>query len=190
MDQEVNNHVERDEYAISEFVNSLILSQEDLDARIDPGSHKVRPKEKKNDDNDNDNDDYNDYSLIRKRKQAHDVELTDSEAPITDVPSSSRPYLIHSKHIKGVVAKLSRRHNHMLPTLMKNFMHRSERMKLCTAISNMMENIPIPSLQERLYNQRKESQDAQTADSEIWDSLKVHVTCREREWKNTQKYEA
>nr|GEX75022.1 hypothetical protein [Tanacetum cinerariifolium] len=72
-------------------------------------------------------------------KMAYDVELTDSEVPITDVPSSYRPSLIRSKHIKGVVANLSRRHNHMLQAVKKNFMHKSERMKLCIAVANMME---------------------------------------------------
>ncbi|GKA59934.1 hypothetical protein Tco_0759247 [Tanacetum coccineum] len=58
---------------------------------------------------------------------------------MTDVPSSSRPSSRRSKYIKGLVAKLSRRHNHMLQAMKKNFMHRSERMKLCIAVANMME---------------------------------------------------
>ncbi|GJV37971.1 hypothetical protein Tco_1410448 [Tanacetum coccineum] len=44
LDQDVNKIVEGDESAAVEFVDSLILSHKDPDTRIDPGSHKERPK--------------------------------------------------------------------------------------------------------------------------------------------------
>ncbi|GJY56961.1 hypothetical protein Tco_0456076 [Tanacetum coccineum] len=44
LDQEVNKIVEGDDSAAVEFIDSLILSHKDPDTKIDPRSHKERPK--------------------------------------------------------------------------------------------------------------------------------------------------
>ncbi|GJW97874.1 hypothetical protein Tco_0179682 [Tanacetum coccineum] len=44
MDEDVNKLVEGDDFTAVEFADSLIISQEDANTRIDPGSHKERPK--------------------------------------------------------------------------------------------------------------------------------------------------
>ncbi|GKD42502.1 hypothetical protein Tco_1267147 [Tanacetum coccineum] len=151
--------------------NSLILSQEDPNTRIDAGSQKESPKEEKDDDDD---------ALIRR-------EWTETKVYMFDVPSRSSSY--RAKHLRGVIAKVTKHRNKMIKNMKKNFTHRSEVQNLGAKIrdtfdkevfplvEDRMEDIPpasirIPALQEQLYKAMKDSSEAQVADSDIWVVLK------------------
>lgn len=134
-----------------EFANSLILSQEAPGTRIEPVSHKERPEEKES--AETDNDDHDDHALIRERKNCSSEtrkeqkqttiptptrstrddlssdktfidELMESDVPMPDKPSSSKPSFENAKHFHRVLSKVTKRRNNVIKTLKKHFISR------------------------------------------------------------------
>nr|GEU44010.1 phospholipase-like protein [Tanacetum cinerariifolium] len=117
-DEQVNKLIEGDE----RFTDSLILSQEDFGIRLEPESHKESLKEEKEDDD----CDYVDIALIRKRRACSlDIREENEQIPL---------------HLRGVVARVTKRENKMIKTMKKNFVHRSEVHNLCTKIEDTFDN--------------------------------------------------
>ncbi|GJU54573.1 hypothetical protein Tco_1228287 [Tanacetum coccineum] len=141
LDQEVNNLVEGNVSVAAEFTDSLILSQEDLGTRIDPWSHKERPEAQIIDDNVEDEEEESvEAALIwKKGKCSFDVR---------DTPIATPTFKSH----KGVVARLSRRHHHMLQSMRQTFLHKHEVKKLASMVSNMMDD-EIPSMVRHYTNE-------------------------------------
>ncbi|GJU92318.1 hypothetical protein Tco_1304741, partial [Tanacetum coccineum] len=166
-DEEVDKLIEGDE----RFEDSLILSQEDSSIRLEPGSHKESPKEEKEDDD----CDYVDIALIRKRQtcsleireekkqtplvttprspridlssdKAPAIELTETNISMFDVPSYSTSHCV--KHLRGVVARVTKRKNKKIKTMKKNFVHRSEVQNLCTKIEDTFDNEVFPLVED------------------------------------------
>ncbi|GJS00564.1 hypothetical protein Tco_0317072 [Tanacetum coccineum] len=93
--EEVDKMVEGDEEVDERFADSLILSQEDPDTRIDLGSHKKSPEKEKEDD-----DDYVDISLVR-RKQTCSLEFREEQkqTPLTTPLDPPRLTYLWTRHI-------------------------------------------------------------------------------------------
>ncbi|GKC28838.1 hypothetical protein Tco_1036132 [Tanacetum coccineum] len=94
LEQEVKKMVEGEEEVDVAFIDSLILSQEDPDTRLEQRSHKERPEDKNDDDDEDDNVDV----LIRRKQTGTTTELTDTDVPMYDVPSHSSQQ--RAKHLR------------------------------------------------------------------------------------------
>ncbi|GJY11681.1 hypothetical protein Tco_0380990 [Tanacetum coccineum] len=179
LDYEVDKMVEGEEEVDVGFVDSLILSQEDPDTRIDPRIQKENPKEKNDDDNDDDDDDKDDYNvdvLIRRKRtgsleikeqekqtliatpprsprfelsldKAPTTKLTDTNVLMSDVSSHSS--LQRAKHLKRVLAKVTKHRNNMIKTMEKNFVHQCNVENLCVKIVESLDKEVPPMVVER-----------------------------------------
>ncbi|GJW26217.1 hypothetical protein Tco_0040028 [Tanacetum coccineum] len=109
---------EEDEYDGDDFVDIVLLSDEESDDRIKHESHKEKPEEivddekkdddvkhndaknNKDDDDDDNDDDHNDQSLIRtQRTGSLEIRTTKMQAPIPSPPRSPRTNLYSDKAI-------------------------------------------------------------------------------------------
>ncbi|GKE66934.1 hypothetical protein Tco_1521095, partial [Tanacetum coccineum] len=178
LDEDVNKLVEGDDSTVVKFADSLILSQEDADTRIDQGSHKERPEAMNVDD----------HNVVDDQLQELTVtHVSSSEVP---PPSSSK----RSKHINRVVAGISRRHHHMLQTIRQTFLHKREVKKLAGMVGQVIDDEISPMVRSctnevleeslrqmkdefscmgNLYNEMKKSLEDQAIGLETWALLKV-----------------
>ncbi|GKD09173.1 hypothetical protein Tco_1188858 [Tanacetum coccineum] len=146
----------------SDSYDTFLLNQEDPGNSLAFGSHKECPEEMVNViDDDYDDDQHNIDALIRMKKsgslELRDAKmqtpiLTTSRSPKTNLYSDKGPiiklmetndHMSHipsqsssrnTKHPKGVVARLTRRHNRMIQTMKKTFVQ-------CNNVDNLCANI-------------------------------------------------
>nr|GEV69046.1 hypothetical protein [Tanacetum cinerariifolium] len=185
----------------SEFVDTMLLSDEDSGDRIKPGSHIENPKEivdddekkddkdvndkigekkdddKEDDDDDNDGDDHNDQSLIRTRKMSDKTiteELTIFDTPIPDVPSQdpNQPTSSRCIVLPGIMEKVNEALQEIIP-------------KLTTSTTNALMKENLPRIVNDAVKKERESSHAVVpnmvlnvhpatiADPELWNTLKA-----------------
>ncbi|GJV34322.1 hypothetical protein Tco_1394722 [Tanacetum coccineum] len=110
------------------------------------------------------------------------TELTNTIVHMSDVPFHSSSH--HAKHLRGVVARVTRRKNRMIKTIKKSLVHQREVEDLCVKINDFLNdgipplvhhaitlNLPtcilILSLQELLYTIMKDIPQAQAVDPDM-----------------------
>ncbi|GJQ94436.1 hypothetical protein Tco_0005575 [Tanacetum coccineum] len=119
-------------------------------------------------------------------EKALTIKLSKEPIPMSDVPSHSSSH--QTKHLRGVVARVTKRINKIFKTMKKNFVHRNEAQNLCIEIRDTFEKEVFPlthvvtfklpastsihALQERLCKAIKNRPYAQTTNPDIWAALK------------------
>ncbi|GJV08274.1 hypothetical protein Tco_1345930, partial [Tanacetum coccineum] len=155
MDEDIENIVEgNEETNVDKFVEDVLNSQEDPDTRIEPMSHKESLEAEKVVDymtiNEEVEEESAEASLIRKKgKGIVEIKDTPITTPIRSprtvidylhsdkeklqeltaskpTSSSSKPKTDRSKHIKGAIARMSRRYDYMFRHMKKSFMPRKD----------------------------------------------------------------
>ncbi|GJZ31419.1 hypothetical protein Tco_0576466 [Tanacetum coccineum] len=150
-----------DESSGDEYADTMILSDEDSDDRIEPGSHKKNSEEivddnEKNDDDkhgdakidegkDDDDDDHSDHSLIRNRRTgSSEIKIEKMQTLISSPPRSIRTGLSLDKSTVLNVHPNS-----------------------CTSIASTSD------LQQQLYLKMKLDLQSQVVDPQLWNVLKA-----------------
>nr|GEU56893.1 hypothetical protein [Tanacetum cinerariifolium] len=136
-----------DESDGDEFVDMILLSDEDSDDRIELGSHKDKldeiadDDEKKDDDDakdDKDDDDHNDQSLIKtQRTGSSEIRTENMQTPITSPPRSPRTDLSSDKEIVEELMDIIEKANESLKEIVP---------KLATSATNDPINDNLPKL--------------------------------------------
>nr|GEU51485.1 reverse transcriptase domain-containing protein [Tanacetum cinerariifolium] len=117
MDEDIEKLVEGEEIDVDRFANDMMNSQEDLGTRIDPGSHKENLETKK----------VVDYMSIDEEVKEESAEEKIQEFTASKPTSSLSKHKINcSKHIKGVIARMSKRYGCMFCHMKKSFMTRKD----------------------------------------------------------------
>nr|GEW25342.1 hypothetical protein [Tanacetum cinerariifolium] len=168
LDEDVNKIVEGDDSNAIEFADSLLLSQENPDTKIDPGSDKERPEAMNVDyvaTIEEDEESVEAALIWGKGKSSMEVrdtpiatptrsprinlssnkdqlqELTTSLAPSFKVPPQSSAK--HLRQLQGALARMRRRHGHMLQNIRKYFIYKSNVRALCMAIDKNLHTVVL-----------------------------------------------
>ncbi|GKB77461.1 hypothetical protein Tco_0944356 [Tanacetum coccineum] len=171
LDEDVEKLVEGEEEESDgiDFADTVLLSDEDFGDRLEPGSHKDKPKEINDDDDekkddkkgDDDNDD-NDHAFIRTRESGSSKIKTEKiQTPIPSSPRSFRTDLSSDKAIAQKLMDKLEKVNESLKDIVP---------KLATSATSdiIKDNLPR-MVTDAVKNERESSQPANTV-------INVHLT--------------
>ncbi|GJS21015.1 hypothetical protein Tco_0449647 [Tanacetum coccineum] len=157
----------------TDFVDMVLLSDEDSDDRLEPRSHKENPKkndedndddddEKKYDKMDDDDEDNDDHALIRTRgiKEKVDEALKDIVPKLSTTATND----LINDNLPRIVANVIKKERESLKAINNN-------LNVHPTISTS--TVATFDLQQQLYLKRKSDLQAQVIDPELWDVLKA-----------------
>ncbi|GJU61860.1 hypothetical protein Tco_1243695 [Tanacetum coccineum] len=159
LEEDVDKLVEgEDESDGDEFAYTVLLSDEDSGDRIEPESHKDKPKENvgdekkdeddKHDDAKDDDDDHNDQSLIRfgGRETAEELMVSDTPIPDATTQYQQKPTSRRCTHIPGadIIKKMNESLKEIVP-------------KIATSTTNDLINDNLPKLVTDAIKKERES---------------------------------
>ncbi|GKA62705.1 hypothetical protein Tco_0762224 [Tanacetum coccineum] len=199
LDEDIENLVEGEESDAKKFSDDMMLSQEDLDTRTDHGSHKESLKAKKVDEyvviDEDEEEATTDAKLIRRKGKGsfeiRDTPLTTpTRSPRTVIDylhsdkeklqeltaskptsSSSKPKTDRSKHIKGAIARMSRRYDYMFRHMKKSFMPR----KYINTIAKTVEKT-LKVVVPKMVNESTDQNMKDNLPMVVSDMCKIHIS--------------
>ncbi|GJX69434.1 hypothetical protein Tco_0305161 [Tanacetum coccineum] len=179
-----------------EFADTMILSDEDSDDRIEPVSQKEIAKENVDDDENNDydkhdnakidedkddDDDHTDLALVRtQRTGSVDIRTDKMQKPIL-ISCSISTHFYYFQNIMKKVDKSLREIVHKLATSTTNDLMKDNLLRLVTNVvkkeivhpTSSTSTASIPDLQQQLYLKMKSDLQSQVADHDLWNALKA-----------------
>ncbi|GJX66045.1 ribonuclease H-like domain-containing protein [Tanacetum coccineum] len=139
LDEDIKTLVEGEDYATNKFADKMMLSQEDPNTRIDLGSHKESLEVKK-------------VAKIESVNEKVEEETVEAALIRRKGNGSSSRFTPHSKHIKGVIARMSKQHGYMFHHIRKTFIPRHDMTTIARKLEETLKEV-VPKMVNETTNQ-------------------------------------
>nr|GEW28000.1 hypothetical protein [Tanacetum cinerariifolium] len=165
MDEDIKKLVKGDEIDTDKFADDMLNSQEDLSTRIDLESHKESPEAEKVADYMKGSLEIKDtpittptrYPMTITNSLYSDKEKLKELIASKPTSSSSQPRTDRSKHIKGIITRMSRRYGYIFRHMKKSFMPRKYMDAILETVEATLKVVVLEMVNETTYQNMKDN---------------------------------